>query len=75
MVFTFSDDDNSSGTSSCNGLFNSIAFVDFLYVVRTDAPLTFLSFPITNFSITPFFQLNHGVELFSFISTTSPFFK
>ena len=65
MVSTFSDDDNSSGISSCNGLFSTIAFVDFLHVVQTDGPLTFLSFPIISFSVTPFFQLNHGVELFS----------
>ena len=41
IVSTFPDDYNSSGISSCNGLFSTIAFVDFPYVVRTDAPLTF----------------------------------
>ena len=75
IVSTFSNDDNSSGISSYNGLFSTTAFVDFPYFVRTDAPLTFLSFPIISFSITPFFQFNRGVELFSFISTTSPSFK
>ena len=42
MVSTFSDDDNSSGISSCNGLFSTTAFANFPYVVRTDAPDVFV---------------------------------
>ena len=73
MVSTFSDVDSSSAISSCNGLFSTTVFVDFPYLARTDTP--HLSFPIISFSITPFFQFNRVVGLFSFISTTSPSLK
>ena len=75
IICTFSDDDNSNRISCCNGLFNTIIFVDFPNFVQTGVPLTFLFLPIITFSITPFFQLNRGVELFSFIGTTFSSFK
>ena len=75
IVCTFSDDDNSNGISCCNGLFNTNIFADFPNFVQAGVPLTFLFLPIITFSITPFFKLNRGVELFSFISTVFASFK